>query len=161
MRGWRKLHSNIVASEKLGGISDAAFRLFTLLVVAQDDEGKYPWSATKIRSLTIGTSWNAKATEAALNQLRDSGVAELKDGFVYLAKGMAHNGVPHNSKQQPFVYEAEPVEQSIDSSESVPRRYRVGTDAVPTLRVEESRGEERREEESESAPAAHNFSLQR
>ena len=42
MRPWRKLHSNIVNSDRLAEVSDSAAALFFLLICRQDDVGVYP-----------------------------------------------------------------------------------------------------------------------
>ena len=54
VREWRPLHRGIITSDKLAGVSDPAFRLFTYLIAAQDDAGMYPWSQTTRRVLTAG-----------------------------------------------------------------------------------------------------------
>ena len=57
MREWRPLHRGIITSDKLGVVGDAAFRLFMYLLVAQDDDGNYPWTRIKRNTLTVGTGW--------------------------------------------------------------------------------------------------------
>lgn len=99
MRAWRKLESGIVTSERLASVSDSAKWLFTLLLVAQDDEGKYPWTPTMVRSLTVTTKWDAAGTESLLSELRVANVAELSEGMVTLRHGAEKNGTPPNSKK--------------------------------------------------------------
>ena len=104
MRAWRKLESSVVTSERLSTVSDSAKWLFTLLLVAQDDEGEYPWTATMIRSLTVTTTWDSETCESLLSELRDAGVTELRDGSVVLRKGAEKNGTPANSKKYVMLY---------------------------------------------------------
>jgi len=144
MRDWRKLHSSIIASERLGGLSDAAFRLFVLLVVAQDDEGKYPWTPTKVRSLCVGTDWDSYGSDTVLSELSQSGVAVLRDGFVYLTNGPELNGTPTNSKLWPHVYKNDEIQQSNSISDTALSEYSHSTDRVLSPRIDKIRVEESR-----------------
>ena len=144
MRDWRKLHSSIIASERLGGLSDAAFRLFVLLVVAQDDEGKYPWTPTKVRSLCVGTNWDSYGSDTVLSELSQSGVAVLRDGFVYLTNGPELNGTPTNSKLWPHVYKNDEIQQSNSISDTALSEYSHSTDRVLSPRIDKIRVEESR-----------------
>jgi len=142
MRAWRKLESGIVTSERLSKVSDSAKWLFTLLLAAQDDEGKYPWTPTMIRSLTVTTTWGVPDCESLLSELRVANVAELREGFVVLRNGAEKNGTPANSKRWVMLYPAtEPISESND--ESPLNRNRLTTESEPTVqsRVEKSRVE--------------------
>ena len=145
MREWRKLHISIVTSERLASVSDSAKWLFTLLVVCQDDEGKYPWTEPRIKALVASTDWDRVATESLATQLRVAGVSELRDGFMWLQNGVKYNGTPHNSKSHPKLYP--PVSEL--ESESAASRQRVGSESEATTTVSPPtpRGEEIREEE--------------
>lgn len=142
MRDWRKLYSSVIASERLGGISDKAFRLFALLVVAQDDEGKYPWTPTKVKALCIGTNWDSRGSDSALSELRERGVAQLRQGYVFLTNGAELNGTPANSKKWPFIYK----DDIVTNSDSEPIQHPESSEAAPTLREEEIRGDKSRGE---------------
>jgi hypothetical protein len=148
MRDWRKLYASIIASERLGGMTDAAFRLFVLLVVAQDDEGKYPWTPTKIRSLCVGTNWDSYGSNTALSELSESGVAVLRDGFVYLTNGAALNGTPTNSRKWPLIYKIDSVQQSNSISDTVLSEYSQSTDTVLSARGDKIREDKNRGEEN-------------
>jgi hypothetical protein len=143
MRAWRKIHSGIVASEKVARLSDSAKWLFTLLIVAQDDEGKYPWGATKIRALTVTTTWERVAAESLARELCDAGLAEMREGFIWVIGGTDKNGTPHNSAKHPMIYERlpEPYDESDASRERVASDSRAGESRVEKSRVEESRVE--------------------
>jgi hypothetical protein len=142
MRAWRKIHSGIVASEKVARLSDSAKWLFTLLIVAQDDEAKYPWGATKIRALTVTTTWERVAAESLARELCDAGLAEMREGFIWVIGGTDKNGTPHNSAKHPMIYERlpEPYDESDASRERVASDSRAGESRVEKSRVEESRG---------------------
>jgi len=144
VRAWRKIEQGIITSERLSRLSDSARWLFTLLLVAQDDEGKYPWTPTMVRALTVGTTWDVETSDALLSELRVANVAELRDGFAVLRNGAEKNGTPANSKKWIMLYP--PISTPYD--DSVPTQYRLSTDAAPTVksRVEKSREEKSREE---------------
>lgn len=137
MRTWRKLESGIITSERLAKVSDSAKWLFTLLIVAQDDEGKYPWTSTMIRSLTVTTDWDSHASDSLLSELTESGVAELRDGMVLLRNGAEKNGTPANSKKYAMIYPSgvEPYGESLTS------RERVVDDSIDKSRVKKIREE--------------------
>ena len=120
MRSWRKLESGIVTSDRLSKVSDSAKWLFALLVVAQDDEGKYPWTPIMVRSLTVGTSWDCATSDLLLNQLRVANVVEVRDGYVVLHRGAEKNGTPPNSKRYILLY---PPVSELDC-ESLASRWR-------------------------------------
>ena len=140
VRLWRKLESSVVTSERLSKVSDSAKWLFALLVVAQDDEGKYPWTPTMVRSLTVGTSWDSQCCDSLLSELRESGVTTWREGFVSLTNGAEKNGTPANSKRFVMLYPplSEPYGESLASQTSH------SAESLTTVqsRVEKSRGEE-------------------
>jgi hypothetical protein len=81
------LHQGIITSDKLGGTGDAAFRLFMYLVVAQDDDGNYPWTPIKRKALVIGTSWDDAKTVQLGNELVSSGVCEISAEMLSIVDG--------------------------------------------------------------------------
>ena len=96
MRSWRKLHSNLIFSERAPLLSDSAMTLFCLLVVVQDDEGYYPWTPQAVRSFTISRPWSFEQTTELANELVAAGMAfwdEDSKGIV-LHRGEELNGLP-------------------------------------------------------------------
>jgi hypothetical protein len=87
MRQWRMLHQEIITSDKLGGTGDAAFRLFMYLVVAQDDDGNYPWTPIKRKALVIGTSWDDAKTVQLGDELVNAGVCKISSGVLSIVDG--------------------------------------------------------------------------
>ena len=128
MREWRKLHSSILTSERIARVSDSAKWLFTLLVVVQDDEGKFPWTDTRIRALTVGTNWTRERTNRLLSELSQSGLIVLEDGWAKVLQGTEKNGVPSNSQKWPMVYsplsELDRLSEDSQSSQTAPTRKR-------------------------------------
>ena len=72
MREYRKIYASIVASEKLASVPVDARWLWVLLVVSQDDEGKYPWTPIKIKALTVGTNWSSDDVQSLGSVLAES-----------------------------------------------------------------------------------------
>ena len=108
MRDWRKLHSKIVGSEKLAACSFEARWLWALLIVAQDDDGKYPWTPIKVRQLITGTDWDISRCEELCSELALQGLCTRTDeGFVELVNGAEMNGHPTSSRNS-VLYELEP-----------------------------------------------------
>ena len=68
-RPWRMIHRSITTSERLGKVSDSAFRLFTLLFVNQDDDGCYPWTPNHVRALISGTPWTLDQADQLYDEL--------------------------------------------------------------------------------------------
>jgi len=104
MRVWRKIESSIITSDRLSRVSDSAKWLFTLLLVAQDDEGKYPWTKPRRQALIATTLWDIETTDALLSELSQSGIVALKEGYIHLKNGASKNGTPANSSKYPVVY---------------------------------------------------------
>ena len=150
MRAWRKLHSGIVTSDKLAGVSYPARWLFTLLVVAQDDDGRYPVSATKTKALTVGTDWAPQDVSVLWEELATGGLILVTEYYVEVVGGADKNGTPSNSSHAVVTYDY-PAEQPLT----------MGSDTSMTQvsyqydkRVEESREEKSREEKNGVAAVA-------
>ena len=96
MRSWRKLHSNLIFSERAPLLSDSAMTLFCLLVVVQDDEGYYPWTPQAVRSFTISRPWSFEQTTEFANELVAAGMAFWDEGAagIVLHRGEELNGLP-------------------------------------------------------------------
>lgn len=132
MRQYRKIESAILTSARLSRVSDSAKWLFVLLLVAQDDEGKYPWTKPRINALIATTDWDISRTETLLSELSQSGITVLKDGFVFLRNGAEKNGTPSNSKKWVDLYP--PMSEL--GTESEPSRNRVANDSIEKSRVD-------------------------
>lgn len=152
-REWRKIHRGIIDSEKIARVSDSAFRLFTLLIVAQDDDGKYPWTPTKLRALTIAAQWDDKFINDMGRDLAAADLITCDDlGFVHIVGGVEKNGLPNRAvSKRPFLFDfvSEPTpHQPQDVDPPTPYQH-PGVDATNTqvlAREEKSREEKSREE---------------
>lgn len=140
MRTWRKAYSGIIRSEKIANVSDSAKWLYLLLLVSQDDDGKYPWTPTKIKALTVGTSWTRDVTDSLASECSDVGLTYMGEGFIYIVDGAEKNGTPSNSKSFPLRYE--PLEYPYDDSATT----RTLAATTSKRRVEKRREEKSREE---------------
>jgi len=142
MRDWRKVYRSITSSERLAQVDDAAAWLYVLLLVNQDDEGRYPWTPAMIKALTATRSWSFDDATALLRQLCGVGAADYAADLctVTLRGGAEKNGVPRDShSREPRVYQ---VTADV-------RQNAADTAAKPPL--EERRGEEIREERAPRA----------
>lgn len=98
MRKWRKLYSSLLESSTIGQISDSAFTLFCMLVVAQDDSGYYPWDDTKvIRLIAARPKWNKAKIKVLANELCEKGLAKWSDEGIILKGGEKFNGRPRKT----------------------------------------------------------------
>ena len=137
MRTWRKIESSILTSGRLSRVSDSAKWLFTLLIVAQDDEGKYPHTEPRRKALTASTDWGSDVYDSLLSELRTEKIIELEDGFIHLESGAEKNGTPSNSKNYPVLYPMPEPSTETEAYETV--RGRVA-------RVEKSKSREDKKE---------------
>ena len=92
MREWRPLHRGIITSDKLGVVGDAAFRLFMYLLVAQDDDGNYPWTRIKRNTLTVGTGWSDTEAVALADELVAAGLCEIDGEMLQIVNGAEMQG---------------------------------------------------------------------
>ena len=104
MREWRPLHRGIITSDKLANVGDSAFRLFAYLISAQDDDGVYPWSRTKRRVLTVGTTWSDAETVEFGDELIAAGLCVVEDGMLQIVNGVEMQG-KRRSDVKTFRYE--------------------------------------------------------
>lgn len=125
MRDWRKLHKGIRSSDKLFEVSCEAKWLYVLLVSAQDDAGRYPWTPSNIRQLVSGTTeWDVDATCRYMSELVATGLISEVEGFAEVARGAELNGNPNNTRK-PLYYESSsgtPVATRRDTSAHVGSR---------------------------------------
>lgn len=141
MREWRKLYRGITTSDRIAKASDGAAFLFTLLVANQDDAGRYPWTPSKIRSLTATRDWTMQQTEAFLAELINAPLVRQDGSFVEIIDGAAKNGTPKSGRAAesgPLLYDNKPV-----GSTTEVRRDSTGSpkEVLDKSREEESRGE--------------------
>ena len=158
MREYRKLYASIVVSEKLATVPMDARWLWVLLLVSQDDEGKYPWTPTRIKALTVGTNWSDKDVQNLAMVLTESQLIHRDNDWIYISKGIEKNGKPTNTRglmvydtgsaelQQSYTSAQAELQQSYTSAQAEPEQSQSTGSAA--LRVEESRVEESRVEEN-------------
>jgi len=147
MREYRKIYASIGASEKLASVPVDARWLWVLLVVSQDDEGKYPWTPIKIKALTVGTNWSSDDVQSLGSVLAESELIHIESPWVYLVKGTEKNGKPTSTRGFMVYDTAQAVLQQRQSSAEAVLQQRQSS-AAAALRVEESRVEESRVEEN-------------
>lgn len=144
MRPWRKLHAGIITSDKLATVSDSAAWLFALLVVAQDDEGCYPWTPAKVRALCVGRNWTSARTATFLNELVAARLVEMEGQMLRIIGGGEKNGKPAGYHDT-FLYEVSEM-----GCTDAAHNFSAGqhTSSPP----EEIRGDKRREEGEAGTP---------
>ena len=106
MRPWRKLHSNIVNSDKLAEVSDGAAVLFFLLVVSQDDAGVYPNSRVKLQALTVTRAWSVEQIRGFLVDLEGAGMVEVDEKSITIVGGVEKNGLLDKRFTPKFYFES-------------------------------------------------------
>jgi hypothetical protein len=138
MRDYRKLYASIVVSEKLANVPMDARWLWVLLLVSQDDDGKYPWTPVKIKALTVGTNWSNEDVQNLAIVLTESQLIHKDNDWMYISKGVDKNGKPSNAKGL-MVYDSASTESQL-SLDSVSTQSELSPDSVSTeYRVEKSR----------------------
>jgi hypothetical protein len=146
MRLWRKTHGAILSSDKIAEVSDAAALLFFMLIPAQDDSGRYPWTTANIKSLCLTRDWTVAQADQYMDELVLVGLVIRAEKHVILARGEEQNGQPSSSPKYRFLY---PICES-EMDRSLTGQLVVSDDSVTdqlpvTYRVEESREEQSRE----------------
>jgi hypothetical protein len=143
MRDYRKLYASIVVSEKLANVPMDARWLWVLLLVSQDDDGKYPWTPVKIKALTVGTNWSNEDVQNLAVVLTESQLIYKDNDWMYISKGIEKNGKPSNAKGL-MVYDSASTEFQL-SLDSVSTQSQLSPDSVSTeYRVEKRRVEKSR-----------------
>jgi hypothetical protein len=143
MRDYRKLYASIVVSEKLANVPMDARWLWVLLLVSQDDDGKYPWTPVKIKALTVGTNWSNEDVQNLAVVLTESQLIYKDNDWMYISKGIEKNGKPSNAKGL-MVYDSASTEFQL-SLDSASTQSELSPDSVSTeYRVEKSRVEKSR-----------------
>jgi hypothetical protein len=148
-------------SEKLATVPMDARWLWVLLLVSQDDEGKYPWTPTRIKALTVGTNWSNKDVQNLATVLTESQLIYKHKEWMYISKGIEKNGKPTNTRglmvydtaqavpEQSYTSAQAELQQSYASAQAEPEQSQSTGSAA--LRVEESRVEKSRGEENPRA----------
>jgi len=104
VRPWRKVHAGLITSDKLAKVSDGAAFMYTLLLVAQDDAGCYPWTPAKIRALCVNRPWNGAKIASFVKELVEADLVEACDTVLHIVEGEAKNGKP-NFSREPWYYD--------------------------------------------------------
>jgi hypothetical protein len=149
MRDWRKVYGRkLTESDRLAERSFEERWLWLLYTVAQDDEGKYPYTRVKLLSLTVGTGWSWADCQRLTTGMSVVDLVSISDGFVHIANGVEFNGQLRGDRQR-FVYSA-PLPSAVD------HRDTSGEPVVDlaTRALEESREEESRREREKSPARA-------
>lgn len=147
MREWRKLHKAILSSERLSAVSYEARWLYTLLLVAQDDAGQYPWTRTMVRTLVATTDWGYGEATELRQELEAAGLGSMQGDCFILRNGTRMNGTPTSGKGAglPRYYPVPDEGSHREVAGKSPGSHREV--------LEESREEESREEEKRAAAA--------
>ena len=130
MRSWRKLYSSILESDQCANLSDGAWSLLTILIVAQDDSGFYPWTPTRVRRVTAARpAWSHDVATAHAEELVSSGIAEWVDGGILLGTGKELNGIPRMDVEPEYYPRTGHV-----NATSTPRQRHVNATSTPRQR---------------------------
>lgn len=101
---WRKVYGKkVIESDRLASLSFDARWLWLLYTVAQDDEGKYPFTRVKVLSLAVGTEWKWDDCQRLTKDLITSGLLTEDGDFVYVVNGAEYNG-HMRSDREGFVF---------------------------------------------------------
>lgn len=93
MRRWRKLWKNISVSDKIAQLSYEAKWLYILLILHQDDRGVYPYSRSKIKSITAGsTEWTLNDIQRFIAELDRAKLIRMEDSYIEIIGGAEKNG---------------------------------------------------------------------
>ena len=145
-REWRKVYRSITSSDRLASVSDGAAWLYTLLLVSQDDEGRYPWTKAMVRTLTATRpDWSFDNTSDLLHELVDVELASVEDGLVILRRGSELNGIPR------YAHDREPHQYP---PPAVLRQAAAVGAAEAPLEVQQGSHSLKRKEGEESSPPA-------
>jgi hypothetical protein len=94
MHPWRKLNIEWLSSSRLRKISNGAFRLWVMLLTAQDDDGYFELEDAKLAQLVAGTTtWNSERCKAFIDELEEAGLVVRDGNFIVLYRGSEFNGM--------------------------------------------------------------------
>ena len=151
MREWRKVHRSLTSSERIAQVSYPARWLYTLLLVNQDDEGSYPWTATMVRSITVTTEWTVIEASTYLEELKSQGLVDQQAQRVTIRRGVEFNGNPKSNSRKPLVY---------PESDISPTTVGLESDISPIREEERERRERLEREETPVSSEAVSLSEQ-
>ena len=137
MRPWRQLHSQMISSDKLAVCSYEARWLWALLIAAQDDQGKYPWTVAKVRQLVSTTEWTFEQATGYSDELIRNGLSWANGTSVHLVHGIHYNGRPSNAHNDD-IYEVDASSPSTEEPGAAPAEHPLSNSSP---RGEERRGE--------------------
>ena len=132
-RPWRALHDACLSSERLATVSNDAFALWIMLVIRQDDAGRFPWTPVRVRSLTAIRDWNLPRASQLLDELRKSGSVSVDGIWVTLHRGAELNGPPTSGSKESMIprfypgYTDSIPEVELNQNDSIPLPYQVET----------------------------------
>jgi DnaD/phage-associated family protein len=94
MHPWRKIRIEWLSSSRLRKVSDSAFRMWLMLITAQDDDGYFELEDAKLAQLVAGTStWNSERCKALIEELVEVGLIIRDGNFIVLYRGSEFNGM--------------------------------------------------------------------
>tara|TARA_R110002012_G_scaffold59053_4_gene154146 strand:+ start:3826 stop:4767 length:942 start_codon:yes stop_codon:yes gene_type:complete len=147
MRPWRKLYASVLTSDKIDQVDDGSALLYMMLLTAQDDLGRYPWTPSMLRSLTLTRRWDLDQIDAFRDQLIDVGLIDYSldpSPHVMIVNGAELNGQPHNYSrillypiEHPSRTRANPRE-----TESNPRELESNSREMPEIELIHSQNDE-------------------
>ena len=126
-RPWRMIHRSITTSERLGAVSDSAWRLHQLLLISQDDFGCFPWIHAMVRSLIAGASWTPTQANEFLRELVTVQAVSNTDSLLTIWRGEELNGAPKSGdelwqKPRRYVTQGNKYEKLIENLLSPPEK---------------------------------------
>ena len=105
MHPWRKLNTEWLSSSRLRKVSDQAFRLWVMLLTAQDDDGYFELEDAKLAQLVAGTTtWNSERCKALLEELVEEGLVVRDGNFIVLYRGSEFNGMLRSDRPSSGFY---------------------------------------------------------
>ena len=146
MRHWRKIHASILSSDKIAVLSDGAALLYFMLIPVQDDDGRYPWTPTMIKSLITTRDWRVADADTYCDELVAAGLVIKSQGFIEIVNGKQYNGQPSHSPRHSFSYPTPEVKEAIVSDKSETTNSVVSDNTI-TSHIK-NREEKSREDES-------------
>ena len=117
MHPYRKLRIEWLSSSRLRKVSDSAFRLWTMLITAQDDDGYFELEDAKLAQLVAGTTtWNSEHCMALLDELIEAGLAIREVNFIFLYRGREFNGMLRPERPESGFYYRSAEQRQVDKT---------------------------------------------
>ena len=132
MHPWRKLFVEWLSSTRMYGLSDAAFRLWAILVTVQDDAGEVLWDRGKVLvHVAATTDWNFEECESLADELVSAKLITRGEGFVTLYRGEEFNGMLRPDRlNSGFYYRSAEHRKVKDDSVTVSDRQATASDGL-------------------------------